>query len=288
MTRKDWILEISGTTRLVGLIADPIRQVRTPQRFNAIFAERGVDAVAIGLHWTESGLEDGWRGLARLENLAGFVVSIPHKPSAARLCDALGPTASLARTVNAVRREATGRLVGETFDGEGFVAGLRGEGFEPAGREVLLIGSGGAGASIAFALALAGIARLTIVNRTVAKAEALAEKLGQAFPRLAISAAPAPARGADLIVNATSIGLAPDDPLPFAPELIASSTCVAEALIAAGTSALGREAAARGARYLDGKPMLNGQLMALLRHILPDDFPAPEAKAAVPQPATIA
>ncbi|MBN8939891.1 MAG: shikimate dehydrogenase [Rhizobiales bacterium] len=267
-------MQISGTTRIVGLIADPIGQVRTPQLLNSIFAEHGVDAVAIGLHVGVDGLTEAWRGLARLQNLAGFVVSIPHKPDAAGLCDALGPSAAQAGTVNAVRREADGRLVGETFDGTGFVAGLQAEGMAIAGRRVLLLGSGGAAASIAFALAGSGAAAIEIVNRTPAKAAGLAERLGRAYPHLAVSTASSAGPGADLIVNATSLGLAPDDPLPVDPAVIGSGACVAEALIAASPSALGRAAMARGARHLDGRPMLNGQVMLLLRHILPESFPA--------------
>lgn len=265
-------MQISGTTRLVGLLADPIAQVRTPQAFNALFAERGLDADTVGLHVAPAGLAEAWRGLARLGNLSGFVVSIPHKLDAARLCDALGPRARLAGTVNAVRREPDGRLIGETFDGVGFVAGLRAEGFDPAGARVLLLGAGGAAASIAFALAEAGAGAIEIVNRSPAKANDLAARLAAAFPRLDASAAATGRPGAGLIVNATSLGLSPQDGLPLDAGLIGAGACVAEALIAPAPSALARAAAARGARHIDGRPMLNGQLMLLLGHILPDHF----------------
>ena len=265
-------MQISGTTRLVGLLADPIAQVRTPQAFNALFAERGLDAVTVGLHVASEGLAEAWRGLAWLGNLAGFVVSIPHKLDAARLCDALGPRAQLAGTVNAVRREPDGRLIGETFDGEGFVAGLRAEGFDPLGARILLAGAGGAAASIAFALAGAKAEAIDIVNRSPAKAGDLAARLAAACPRLAVSAGAAGRPGADLIVNATSLGLSPGDGLPFDAALIRPGSCVAEALIAPGPTALARAAAARGARHIDGRSMLNGQLMPLLGHILPDHF----------------
>ncbi|MGL4291184.1 MAG: hypothetical protein ACRCVA_32835 [Phreatobacter sp.] len=127
-------------------------------------------------------------------------------------------------------------------------------------------------AMFSLALAAAGVASVEIVNRTPAKAAGLAERLARAYPHLTVSAAMAARPGADLIVNATSFGLAPDDPLPIDPAVIAPGACVAEALIAASPSALGRAAIARGARHLDGRPMLNGQVMLLLRHILPESF----------------
>ena len=265
-------MQISGTTRLVGLLADPIAQVRTPQAFNELFAERGLDAVTVGLHVAPAGLVEAWRGLARLGNLSGFVVSIPHKLDAARLCDVLGPRAALAGTVNAVRREPDGRLIGETFDGEGFLAGLKAEGIDPRGARILRAGAGGAAASIAFALAAAGVAAIDIVNRSAAKAEELAARLKGAFPGLAVSASADGDRPADLIVNATALGLSPQDGLPVDAALIGPGCCVAEALIAPAPTALARAAEARGARYLDGRPMLRGQLMPLLGHILPDHF----------------
>ena len=92
------------------------------------------------------------------------------------------PEASLVGAVNAVRRRSDGRLVGEIFDGRGMVEGLVQVGIDPADHDTLLIGAGGAASAIAFALARAGVPRLTIANRTGDKARELVERLYAAFP----------------------------------------------------------------------------------------------------------
>ena len=109
------------------------------------------------------------RGLRRMHNLDGFVVTVPHKTAMPALCDELTPAATRIGAVNVVHRTPDGRLVGGMLDGDGFVAGLRRAGIEPAGRSVYLAGAGGAASAIAFALAQAGVTRLTIANRSVRK-----------------------------------------------------------------------------------------------------------------------
>lgn len=252
---------IAGTTRIFGLIADPVRQLRTPQRLNALFAEQGVDAVMVPLHVAAADLPVVWQGLLRQRNFAGLVATIPHKQAIAGLCDRLGPQATLAGSVNVVRREADGCMVGETFDGIGFVAGLRASGCDPAGREVLLLGAGGAAVSIAFALAGAGIVALTVANRSAGRAQALAAAVGRAFPAVACSwQAEADPAGMRLVVNATPLGLSPDDPPPLDPERLEPGCIVAEAVIAPAPTALARGAERAGCRTIGGEPMLAGQI----------------------------
>jgi shikimate dehydrogenase len=267
-------LSISGATRIVGLIADPVQQVRTPQLLNALFSQKRIDAVAVALHVAAGGLPGAWQGLARIHNLAGFVVSIPHKIEAAPLCDALGPQARLAGTVNTVRREPDGRMIGETFDGTGFVAGLREAGFDPAGRTALLLGAGGAAVSIAFALAASGLRTLSIRNRTVTKARELAGRLRATFPDIEITTGDRPPDEADLIVNATPLGAGSEGYWTGRLPAIGRDTWVAEALMARELTPLALLAQQQGARFLDGRVMLAGQIDLILRHILPD-IPAP-------------
>jgi shikimate dehydrogenase len=101
------------------------------------------------------------------------------------------------------------------FDGLGLVDGARANGIEPRGKAVLMLGAGGAGRAIAFALADAGVSRLTIANRTAAKAEALAAEVAEAFPNVPVAAGPADATGFDVVIQTTSLGLKPEDALPM-------------------------------------------------------------------------
>lgn len=264
---------ISGRTRLFAIIADPVVHVRTPQAFNALFAERGLDHVLVPVHVAADDLAGMLAGLRRLRNLGGFVVTVPHKQAIVALCDELGPAARRIGAVNAVRREADGRLVGEMFDGIGFVAGLRGQGHEPAGRRALLLGAGGAASAIAFALAEAGVAELTVANRTPEKARALADAVAAAFPAVPVRAAPADAGGFDLVVNATTLGLKPEDPLPVPVASIGSNAIVAEVIMQPEVTALLAAAAERGAVSHGGIHMLDAQIAAIGAFIgaLPDD-----------------
>jgi shikimate dehydrogenase len=180
---------ITVATRVYLHLAHPSAHARTPQVMNAEFARRGVDAVAVSADVPPGGLGGFARGLRGWRNLAGLSVTMPHKEALAAHVDELIGTAALIGAVNVVRRESDGRLVGANTDGAGFVIGLREAGHELSGRRVLLAGAGGAGRAVAFAVAGAGSAGLTIANRTVTRAERLARDIAASYPALAVAVA---------------------------------------------------------------------------------------------------
>ncbi|MBY0430163.1 MAG: shikimate dehydrogenase [Rhodospirillales bacterium] len=255
--------EINGATRLIGIVADPISHVRTPQALNRLFAERGTDAVIVPMHVTATHLAEVFAALRRIGNLSGLVVTVPHKESVVALCDELGPEAALVGAANAVRRLPDGRLIGEMFDGRGFVDGLRRAGIDPAGHDALLAGAGGAASAIAFALARAGVSRLTITNRTAAKALHLAERVATAFPGVTVRAGEPDPRGYSLIVNGTSLGLKPGDPPPLPVERLEPATVIAEVIMQPARTPLLAAAAMAGCRVHEGRHMLDAQLSLL-------------------------
>ncbi len=260
-------MTITGRTRLFAIIADPIAHVRTPEVFNPLFAREGTDAVLVPIHVAGGDVATAWAGFRTYKNLGGLVVTVPHKSAVAELCDELGEQARMVGAVNAVRREDDGRMVGDMFDGKGFVAGLRKNGIEPAGRDVLLVGTGGAGSAIAFALADAGVARLTLANRTPHKAEALAARIRDFFPDAAVQLGPPEPSGHDLIVNATSLGMNDDDPLPVDAEALTPAMTVAEIIMRPEKTALLAAAERRGCTVQYGRHMLDEQLRLLARFI---------------------
>ena len=147
----------------MAILADPVHHVKTPQRINQAMAERGIDALMLPLHVAPQGLQAVvLQGLRQLQNLNGFAVTVPHKTSMVGLCDELTPEAVRMGAVNVVRRTSQGRLIGGNLDGEGFLQGLRNNGIEPSGSRAFLAGAGGAARAIAFALAKAGVRRLTL------------------------------------------------------------------------------------------------------------------------------
>lgn len=259
------ISEISGATRLYAIIADPILQVKTPQVINALFEQVGHEGVMVPFHVTASGLPAVIAGLRSLANLEGFIVTVPHKTAMLSLCDQVTAHAQQVGAVNVVRRSPAGELIGDILDGIGFVAGLRQEGFEPAGASVYLAGAGGAANAIAFALAEAGVARLTVANRTAAKAEALLARLRAAFPTLPLHLGNADPSGHTLVVNATSLGLREGDRLPCDTGRLSADQWVAEIIMQPARTPLLLAAAARGCRIQEGLPMLLCQARLMAR-----------------------
>jgi shikimate dehydrogenase len=255
---------ITGTTRLYAIIGDPVAHVRTPMSFNAYFAEQEIDAVCLPFHIGRDDLARGWQGLKAVLNLDGFIVTAPHKQQAARLCDTLVDDGRHVGVVNTVRREPDGSYRGTLLDGRGFVAGLRSQGHDPSGARIYIAGAGGAGNALAFALAASGASAITIHNRTRSKAADLVERVRRAYPVIEVSLGTADASGHDIAVNATSLGLEPNDPLSFDLATVPLQALVAEVIMMPKMTPLLRAAEARGHRIHYGTLMLDGQLNEMM------------------------
>lgn len=257
---------ISGTTRLFGIVGDPIAQVRAPDSFNAHCRERGIDAVMLPLHVRPDGVTAAFAGFKALANLDGLVITVPHKFAFAELMDDLGPHAARTRAVNAARRNADGRWTGELFDGIGFVEGLRTAGIDPTGKSFLVYGAGGAGTAISSALLDVDPARITVTDTVAEKARSLCRTLRAAASNPPLEAAddPDPA-GFDIVVNATPLGMKEDDPLPFDPARMAPGAIAAEAVMKPPITPVLREAERRGLRIHPGIHMLDGQMMLFMK-----------------------
>ena len=248
--------EITGNTRLFGILADPIHHVKTPESINRLLRERQIDGVMVPLHVSVNGLNSMVQGLRQLHNLAGFVVTVPHKTAMWALCDELTPAAARIGAVNVVRRTPEGRLVGGILDGDGFVAGLRSNGIEPCGRSAYLAGAGGAASAIAFALAQAGVTRLTIANRTPEKAVELIGRIALDFPDLPLNVGTDDPSGHHLVVNGTSLGLRAGDALPLDVKRLSAAQTVAEIIMQPTETPLLIAARKMGCRIHFGAPML--------------------------------
>lgn len=253
-------IPISGRTRLYGIVADPIAQVKAPQLLNPRFAAIGHDGVTVPFHVAPADLPaliTAWRGL---KNFGGAAVTVPHKEALAELCDSLTEAARLAGAVNIVRRDPDGSLHGAMFDGEGFVAGLATAGHQVGGRRIFMAGAGGAASGIGFALAAHGAAAITIANRTRARAEALARRIAAAYPRVAVAAGGPDPAGHGIVVNTTTLGLKPGDPLPIAIERMDAGALAVEIIMDPAETAFMRAAALRGHAVHPGRPMLEAQM----------------------------
>ena len=251
---------ITGHTRLLAILADPVHHVQAPQLLNQLFQSRGDDAVMVPMHVRAEALAQVVRGLRAIGSFDGFIATVPHKTAMPALCDELTPVAAQVGAVNVVRRTPDGRLIGGLLDGAGFVAGLQAHGIEPGGLRAYLAGAGGAGSAIAWALAGAGVKRLTIANRNADRARHLIERLASVHPTLELVLGDTDPAGHDLVVNGTSLGMRPEDPLPLDASRLRPEQIVAEIIMQPAETALMAAARARGCRVHAGLPMLTAQI----------------------------
>ncbi|MEV7569942.1 shikimate dehydrogenase family protein [Streptomyces tanashiensis] len=253
-------LSISGETRLYVVLGDPVAQVRAPSLLNPLFAQLGLNSALFPVHVRPDSFDEVFQGLRSTDNLDGILVTIPHKAAALRLADEVSPAAAASGAVNALRREPDGRWTGENFDGIGFVTGLTEAGHRPDGMRVTVVGAGGAGSAIAAALLAAGAARVILCDPDTDKLDALLARLDAYWPGRATGGRTPEFTDADLVVNATPLGMRADDPLPFFPGDLPARCVVADVIMKPRETALLRAAAAAGHPVLYGAPMLDHQL----------------------------
>jgi shikimate dehydrogenase len=258
------VREITGATRVYVVVGDPIEQVQAPTLMNRAFAEAAVDAVLVPVHVRPADFAAVFAGLRATANLDGILVTIPHKAAAARLADSRSPAAEISGAANALRREPDGRWHADNFDGAGFVRGLARAGHAVDGARVHLAGAGGAGSAIAVAVLDAGCATLVVHDPDRDRLADLISRLDLRWPGRAGHAEPwstdADGQAIDLIVNATPLGLRPDDPLPFDPARLATGCVVADIVMKPAETSLLRAAARLGLPTHPGIHMLTEQV----------------------------
>ncbi len=246
---------LSGATRVVPIVGDPIAQVKSPAGVTAAFQARGENAVCVPMHIGPDDFGALMQLVRRWRNCAGVIVTVPHKFAAFEGCDTTSHGAGLLGTVNTIRRSPDGRLHGDMFDGLGFVAACRDKGCAFAGRTALLVGAGGAGTAIGHAVASQGVELLVIADRDAGRRDALVARLGAAgFP---VKAGPPEAQGFDIALNATPMGMRASDPLPFPAGGLAPAAFVGDVVTDPDPSPLIAAARARGCRTSTGADMFD-------------------------------
>ncbi len=251
---------IDGDTLLFATPGDPVAQVRLPQVMEVVFAELGVNAVWVPMHVDHEGLRVVLQALRTMRNFRGITVAIPHKPAVATMLDRLSPRAQAAGAVNLVRLDPDGKLYGDIVDGVGFVRGLELGGHSIKGASAWLVGAGGGGSAIATALAEAGAQRLHVTETDAARAAGLIERLRRHYPKMAADIVTAPPASLDYAINATPLGLRPDDPMPFEPSLLPAKTVVCDIIMKPKETRLLKAARARGMRVHHGHHMVDAQV----------------------------
>jgi len=268
------------------VIGDPVRHSLSPALHNAAFAALGLDWVYLAFAVPAGQVPAALAGVRAL-GVHGLSVTMPHKAAVAEGVDRLSPTAARLDAANTVVRHGE-QLAGESTDGDGFLAALRlDEGWDPAGRRCLLLGTGGGARAVALALGDAGAGEVAVVGRRQEMAEATARLAGPGGRVSGVDAAD----GADLVVNATPVGMsglvgidrAPVEPqVPFGldPDRLGPGQMVVDLIYAPAVTPLLDAARRRGARTANGLGMLIHQAALQFRLWTGEDPPLEAMSAA--------
>ena len=244
-------MDVSGRTKIVGIFGYPIDHTLSPVMHNSAFDETGLDIRYIAFKVTPEALPDAVQAVRSL-NLLGVNITVPHKENVIPLLDSVNDEASFIGAVNTVTNK-DGILTGFNTDGRGFISSLTEEGIAIDGKDIAIVGTGGASRAISYYLSEKA-ARLSLYDIDHAKAEKLAGDLSSIRGNINLIDSMENIAKPDIIINATPLGLKPDDPLPVDPGFIDSDMTVCDLVYK--TTSLLKEAGKRGAKTIDGSGML--------------------------------
>jgi len=255
---------IRGTTTLIAHIGYPTESFKAPMIYNPYFEQQGIDAIVMPMGVKGEDYPQFLASLRKLTNLRGALITMPHKVTTVSLVDEVTPTAKIAGACNAILLRPDGSLLGDMFDGAGFVRGVERKGMQLGGASALVVGCGGVGSAIAASLAAAGVAKIGLFDANAAAADGLADRLRRHYPKLEVSTGSNDPAGYALVVNATPMGMNEGDPLPIDVNRIAPGAMVGEVVMKQEMTAFLRAAQARGCRFQVGTDMLFEQIPAYL------------------------
>jgi shikimate dehydrogenase len=258
------LLMIRGTTTLIAHLGYPTAAFKAPMIYNPYFEKHGIDAVVMPMGVTADDYAAVFSSVFRLTNVRGALVTMPHKVTTVSLLDEASIAVKIAGSCNAVLRRPDGTLLGDMFDGAGFVRGVQRKGQKLEGARALVVGSGGVGSAIAASLAAAGVATLGLFDSHAPSAQALGDRLRQYYPALEARLGSNDPAGYDIVVNATPLGMNDDDPLPVDIDRIDPGTFVGEVVMKQQVTKFLRAAQAKGCRVQIGTDMLFEQIPAYL------------------------
>ena len=260
---------ISGKTKLIAHLGFPTESFKAPMIYNPYFEEYGIDCVVVPMGSKPEDFQTFLRLVFALSNIQGALITMPHKVATVALLDEASTTVKVAGSCNAVRPGPGGTLVGDMFDGEGFVRGVQRKGRTFAGARVLVVGCGGVGSAIAASIAKAGAADLAVFDAYTPMMDGLATRLRQNYPALTVTTGSTDPAGFDIVVNATPLGMKDGDPLPMDVARIAPTTFVGEVVMKTEITPFLAAARERGCDYQIGTDMLFEQIPRLLGILRP-------------------
>jgi shikimate dehydrogenase len=258
---------IDGATKLIAHIGYPTESFKSPMIYNPYFEKHGINAVVVPMGCKAEDYDAFLKLVFRLSNMHGALITMPHKITTLGLVDEASVSARIAGACNAVRIDQRGRLIGDMFDGEGFVRGLLKKGRKLTGARALVCGCGGVGSAIAASLAKAGVAGLGLYDAFPRTMGELSDRLRAHYPDLEVKPGSSDPAGYDFVVNATPLGMKPGDPLPMDVARIAPSTFVGEVVMKEEITPFLAAVRAKGCDYQIGTDMLFEQIPAYIEFL---------------------
>jgi len=259
-------MNIDGHTELIAHIGYPTHSFKSPLIYNPYFEKEGINALVVPMGCQAEHYPAFLKSVFQLTNIRGALITMPHKVTTVDLLDLVSPSVKVAGACNAVKLDAQGRLVGDMFDGAGFVRGVQRKGFELNGKRAMVIGTGGVGSAIAASLAAEKIKAISLFDIEIAACEALAQRLVNEYPHIQVKTGSNDPDGHDLVVNATPMGMNEGDPLPLDVSRLAPETFVGEVVMRTEMTAFLQAAQKRGCRTQVGSDMLFEQIPAYLEY----------------------
>jgi shikimate dehydrogenase len=259
-------MNIDGNTELIAHIGYPTHSFKSPLIYNPYFEKEGINALVVPMGCQAEHYPAFLKSVFQLTNIRGALITMPHKVTTVGLLDEVTATVKVAGACNAVKRDAQGRLVGDMFDGAGFVRGVQRKGFDLTGKCVLVVGTGGVGSAIAASLAAEKIKAISLFDVNTASCEGLAMRLQQEYPSIEVQTGSNDPECHDLVVNATPMGMNEGDPLPMDVSRLAPETFVGEVVMRTEMTAFLLAAQKRGCRVQVGSDMLFEQIPAYLEY----------------------
>ncbi|BCG89919.1 shikimate dehydrogenase [Mesorhizobium sp. 113-3-9] len=253
----------TGKADVFVMLAHPVGHAKSPGMFNEIFEQKGLDSLMVPLSCRPEDFETFWAGITAAENIRGVIISVPYKVAVYHKCSAAHDRAARVESANSVRRLPDGSWYADNFDGVGFIDGLKAGGHQIAGRRILQVGAGGAGASLTYCLAEEGAAEIRLTDIDRGRAEKLAALVGKSFPKCRIEVGQPDPSGMDMAINATPSGLKASDPLPMDVTKLTPDMTVVDIIMEPAETALLKAAKKIGCRIQPGRPMMDFQVEAM-------------------------
>jgi len=252
---RDALKAPNGETLLYPILGDPIAFVKSPQQLTSRFTELSHNGICLPMLVHDGDLPDVLDGLEKAANVRGLLITMPHKRTMFGHCATASETSKLLQVVSVVRRNTDGTWHGDMLDGVAFVTAMKKQGARLEDAHALQVGAGSAGSAIAIALLDAGVRELVLHDTDELNLKTLVSLLS-GLTRGHVSAGPPDPTGYHLVVNATPMGLSPDDPLPVAAELLRSSMFVGDVIAGHGVTPLLKAAREVGCKTSDGVQMV--------------------------------